>query len=483
MTADSLLGQTVGNYVVASFLGEGGMGQVYLAEHPQIRRRVAIKVLSSQYLQHPQAAERFLTEARAVTRIEHPNVIDIYDFGSLPDGRLYYVMEMLKGRELHRVMADKGKWTAGEIWPYLEQIAAGLQAAHDHDVVHRDLKPENIFVLDRQPLLLKLLDFGIAKLIETKQGTSITSTGMVMGTPLFIAPEQAAGQPERISPRTDLYSLGVILYWMLAGRPPFVEDTAALLIARHALVPAPSLLSVEPSVPPAIAKIVDQCLEKDPLARPNSANAVAAAWVEALGVAEHQISAHVRGGARPPTGPVRPTLLPLAAGRPTTEPSPASSGVVKTTLGQSVGEMARPTQLGLSSGRKLALVAGGAVAAVAVVVLIIWVSSSPAPTPTPAVAPGTSVKADSVPTVKKPVKTAPASQPAVHPAAPVADGKKSTKPKPASPASAPTAKRPIKKLRHAGAKPETKPEPKKDTTKSVKKTKKGWVSDPFEGQE
>jgi len=459
MTADSLLGQTVGNYVVASFLGEGGMGQVYLAEHPQIRRRVAIKVLSSRYSQHAQAAERFLAEARAVTRIEHPNVIDIYDFGSLPDGRLYYVMEVLKGRDLQRVMVDRGTMSASEILPLLEQIAAGLQAAHDHGVVHRDLKPENIFVLDRQPLALKILDFGIAKLIETKQGTGLTSTGMVMGTPLFIAPEQAAGQPERISPRTDLYSLGVILYWMLAGRPPFLEDSASVLVVRHILAPPPPLRELAPTVPSAIAKLVDQCLEKDPLARPASASAVAAAWAEALAVQ----------GPAQEAGPLGETLPPLPLAAPL---APAA----RTTLRASVGELTGPIQDGRATSRRtLALVAGGVVVLATAGTLIIWGSRSAAPT-TPA-APGTH-RADSTPSDTAVVKTSrPASRPAVHADATVTGAATSKKVQPA-PSSAPTTRR-IKKVKPVQpAKP--KPEP-KTKTKPEKKTKKGWVIDPFSG--
>ena len=272
----SLVGERIGNYVASSLLGSGGMGAVYGAEHPEIGRKVAIKVLARHLLQIPAATERFLAEARAVTRIDHPNIIDIYDFGRLDDGRPYFVMEMLAGTDLMAVMEGAGRMPARKVLQYLEQIGAGLQAAHDHNVVHRDLKPENIFVAEGEKLRVKLLDFGIAKVLETEQGAHATATGMIMGTPLVIAPEQAAGQPKRIGPRTDIYSLGVILYWMLAGRPPFESDTPALLLARHIKEPPPPLRGVELSVPPQIAALVERCLEKMPEDRPSSVEVVVA---------------------------------------------------------------------------------------------------------------------------------------------------------------------------------------------------------------
>ena len=165
---DTLVGEKVGNYVITSLIGRGGMGEVYLAQHPEIGRKVAIKVVAPELLTTEHLAARFLAEARAVARIGHPNVVDIYDFGRLQSGRLYYVMELLKGRELRKVLQDRGKFSAAEVLPYLTQISAGLQAAHERGVIHRDLKPENVFVLDVKPLTIKLLDFGIAKLLETR---------------------------------------------------------------------------------------------------------------------------------------------------------------------------------------------------------------------------------------------------------------------------------------------------------------------------
>ena len=238
------------------------MGAVYLAGHPRIGRQVAIKVLNAALAQHPKAQVRFESEAKLLTRIKHPHIIEIYDFGSLEDGSLYYIMEVLDGRELRDVMEQRPKMTARQIMPYLQQICGALQAAHDEGIVHRDLKPENIFVIDEDPVALKILDFGIAKLLESKDGPNMTATGTVVGTPVVIAPEQAAGQPERIGPHTDIYSLGVILYWMLCGEPPFMDQAPGLLMLKHIKEEPEPLREREPTVPADVAWVVHQCLAK-----------------------------------------------------------------------------------------------------------------------------------------------------------------------------------------------------------------------------
>ena len=285
-----LVGERIGNYCVTALIKKGGMGAVYMAEHPEIGRKVAIKVMFRTLDARSRDAERFLFEARAAANIDHPNVIDIYDFGRLDDGRPYLVMELLQGRELADVIHQRGKMPAAEVLPYLRQICAGLQAAHNAGIVHRDLKPENVFVLDRQPLAVRVLDFGIAK-TQTWPGASLTGTGKIVGTPLVIAPEQASCESAAISPRTDLYSLGVILYWMLAGKPPFSRDAPVVLVARHILTPPPPLQEVEPSVPPGVADLVNQCLEKLPERRPATASEVAARFARALGeeTGEHEL--------------------------------------------------------------------------------------------------------------------------------------------------------------------------------------------------
>ena len=277
-----LPGTRIGNYVVGKLLGQGGMGEVYLVEHPDIGTQAAVKVLGTRFSTMAHATERFKAEARAIARIKHPNVVEIHDYGTLEDGRLYYQMEHLEGRVLEQVMARNGKMTAEVIAPYLDQICAGLGAAHDKHIVHRDLKPENIIVMDGPPMTLKILDFGIAKLLETQSDSANTSVGVLLGTPIVMAPEQAAGQPERISFRTDLYSLGVILYWMLTGRPPFLDDAPGMLVSRHINDTPRPLLELEPTIPAGVATLVERCLAKDPADRPASALEVAAEFSEVL---------------------------------------------------------------------------------------------------------------------------------------------------------------------------------------------------------
>ncbi len=322
MSNQELIGQKIGNYVLVKEVGAGGMGAVYLGEHPEIGRKVAIKLLPLHLSLQPGMADRFRAEARAVTRIEHPNVIDIYDFGQTEGGQLYYIMELLRGQELAAVIKARAPMTAGEVLPYLEQICAALQTAHDAEVVHRDLKPENIFVLDRQPLTLKLLDFGLAKMLDPEAGNHKTATGMVMGTPLTIAPEQAAGQPDAICAQTDLYSLGVILYWMLAGRPPFHDKATALLLAKHISEPPPPLAEAVSGLPSVIVSLVERCLEKRPQDRPGSATAIARDFAAALDglaptavpVDDSPLMQQVSAASVMPMGPGGVTTLGGAAG-------------------------------------------------------------------------------------------------------------------------------------------------------------------------
>ncbi len=283
---DELIGKEIGNYVLMELLGKGGMGSVYRAEHPRIEKQVAVKILSEHFLQQPMAAQRFESEARLISRIDHPNIIEIFDFGTLEDGRLYYVMEMLKGQELRKVMKKKRRMPPAVVLPYLEQICAALQAAHDQGVIHRDLKPENIFVLDRDPLALKVLDFGVAKLLETNAGVETTAAGVVVGTPLLVAPEQAASQPDKICQATDLYSLGVLLYWILSGRPPFVADAPGILMAMHIMDDPPLITDRNPNIPIKVARVIHKCLQKDPAKRPASADEVYASFAKAVAESE-----------------------------------------------------------------------------------------------------------------------------------------------------------------------------------------------------
>jgi serine/threonine-protein kinase len=265
-----MIGQTIGNYVVQKKVGEGGMGVVYLAEHPRIHRRVAIKVLLPQYAQNPQVVSRFFNEAKAANEIRNEHIVDILDFGELPDGAPYIIMEWLDGRSLGDVLDKAGKLPLARAVHIARGIARALSAAHAHGIVHRDLKPDNIFLLERtgDADFVKVLDFGIAKLVGSEQAASDvkTKTGALIGTPSYMSPEQCRGIA--VDQRSDIYSLGVILYRMLTGRLPFEAEALGELLLQHMTQQPKSLREHEPTLPPSVDAAVLRALEKDPAKRP-----------------------------------------------------------------------------------------------------------------------------------------------------------------------------------------------------------------------
>ena len=265
-------GLEVGEYRVLRKIGEGGMGAVYAAVHPVIGKRVAIKVLAPHIANHPELVRRFVDEARAVNKIGHPNIVDIFSFGWLPDQRHYFAMEYLEGQTLSDRMKT-GPIAADEARRLLGQICGALEAAHQVGIIHRDLKPENIWIAQPKhgDSYAKLLDFGIAKLLGDADSAPHTQTGAIMGTPAYMAPEQCRGTG--IEPRTDLYSLGVILYEMFTGRTPF-QGSFVELITKH-LSDAPEAPSRLGSIPPALERLILSCLEKEPARRPASAASLA----------------------------------------------------------------------------------------------------------------------------------------------------------------------------------------------------------------
>src|SRR3954454_14984867 len=214
-------GTMVGEYRIERKLGAGTFGDVYAGEHPLIGKRVAIKVLNQRFATDPVMVSRFVAEARAVNKIRQRNIIDIFSFGVLPgQSRHYFVMELLDGRTLGALMAERGRLPVAVVLPIIRGIADALDAVHEAGITHRDLKPDNVFLATERDgtWFPKLLDFGIAKLID-HEGSQRTSTGVVMGTPRYMSPEQARGR--KVGPAADIYALGVMIHEMLTGAPVF----------------------------------------------------------------------------------------------------------------------------------------------------------------------------------------------------------------------------------------------------------------------
>ena len=261
---DPLIGSNVGNYKITGLLGEGGMGAVYKAEHPSIGRTVAIKVLRGEYAYRQDTIERFFNEARAVNQIRHENIVDIIDFGLLNDQRPYFIMEYLEGCDLDGHLRKRGATSLTEALDIMMPVLSALQAAHDENIIHRDLKPENIFLYERKHggRVVKLLDFGIAKLLDAKEQFHKTNTGSIIGTPAYMSPEQAAGRKD-IDHRADVYAAGIILYELLVGEPPFDGDTALEIVHKQWKEKPPPPRSKRPDLPEEFEQIIYAALEKD----------------------------------------------------------------------------------------------------------------------------------------------------------------------------------------------------------------------------
>jgi serine/threonine-protein kinase len=262
-------GMQLGDYVIERKIGQGGMGSVYAAVHPVIGKRAAIKVVNRELSDDEFHVERFVDEARVVNQIGHPNIVDVFAFGETPDGRAYLVMEWLDGQSL-RQRIEHATLGLVEICYVVRSLSRALAAAHEHGIVHRDLKPDNVFLVDVRDdrPIVKLLDFGIAKLQRTEHRSAATAAGTLVGTPQYIAPEQAKG--EEIDARADIYALGGLLFELLTGRPPFVAESPMEMVAKHVMEPAPRPSTLA-SVPAELDDLVVAMLAKDPADRPSLA--------------------------------------------------------------------------------------------------------------------------------------------------------------------------------------------------------------------
>jgi serine/threonine-protein kinase len=254
-----------GAYRAVRKIGQGGMGEVYLGEHTLIGRRAAIKVLQRERAANGEALERFFTEARATSAMEDPGIVQIYDFGVTTTGVAYLVMEYLDGESLALRLQRRGRLSPHEAVRITRQLASSLAATHAAGIVHRDLKPENVFIVRDAEALggerPKILDFGIAKLGDDQPARGPTRTGQMMGTPAYMSPEQC-NDAGKIDGRTDIYSLGCVLFHMLTGRPPFDHKGVGATIAAHQREPAPVASTIEPDVPASLDPIVARCLAK-----------------------------------------------------------------------------------------------------------------------------------------------------------------------------------------------------------------------------
>lgn len=263
-----MLGTSIGNYQIQRLIGEGGMGKVYLAIHPGIGRQAAVKVLASTEAAAPDVVSRFVTEARASNAIRHPNIVDVYDCGVLPDGRPYIVMEYLDGQSLDQVLKT-GPFVLTEVLDWACQIAEALAMAHQNQIVHRDLKPENVFLIPdpRRPdgKQIKILDFGIAKL-QHANSMHHTRTGSLLGTPLYMSPEQCMGAKD-IDARSDIYAFGVMLYEMTCGRRPFDSEAVYAVINMQINEQPIRPRHWNPTMPPSLEAIILRALAKRPADR------------------------------------------------------------------------------------------------------------------------------------------------------------------------------------------------------------------------
>jgi serine/threonine-protein kinase len=279
--ADSIVARTIaGKFLVEELIGSGAMGAVYRARHIALGKTVAIKVLHGEHADEPAFVARFQREAKAASRLNHPNSMQVIDFGAEPDGLLYIAMEYLDGRSLHRVLREDGPLPPARMADILMQTLAALAVAHDMGVVHRDLKPENIVVLrgtddDGRPKdIVKVCDFGIAKLTDSRayrapgerdSSAPVTTAGFLVGTPEYMSPEQGRGEP--LDLRSDLYSVGVVLFEMLTGRVPFDAENAIGIVLKHITAEPPRPSEIEPGADRRLEAICLRALRKAPLER------------------------------------------------------------------------------------------------------------------------------------------------------------------------------------------------------------------------
>jgi len=370
----------VERYRVIQVLGRGGMGSVYLAEHIEVGRKVAIKVLLSQWSQTDSIVRRFRAEARTASAIGHPNIVQVFDAGILPDRRLFLVMEHLAGRDLEAELIELVALEPRRSCVIMRQIALALGAGHRAGIVHRDLKPSNIMLVPQPDgEAVKVLDFGIAANGGLIVGGAerITSPGSLMGTPEYMAPEQATNMPAR--PTFDVYAMGVMLFEMLSGDIPFSASNAFELLAFKLNRPAPSIETRRPDLPPSLVKLIADCLATDAAERPLDGDAVAARLDTVLHeMRRHSLALSHRLGTTPSGEPHPADTLGAAAA---IAAASASLPPLKPTPGTTLAPLSRP-----ASRKQTAVTLLLGLLAVGGLALAVWLLRAPPPEPPPELA-------------------------------------------------------------------------------------------------